>query len=249
MPGAGFCCACCCRVTGLRPRLVTLPAGDAGAAGAVVGRVWPLVCGWVPEDAETLLRTVEPEEALPRTVEPLLRVALPEELLPDELPRTVEPEEPVPDELRVVLPEEPFRVVEVPVLPRRTWPLFCGWVAEDEEALPRTVEPLLRVVLPEELLPDELPRTVEPDELLPDELLRVAVEDFTAAELSFFPAEVFEERVVCLAPEFCREVVVPRFWEAEERVCASTPDGAARSAARMAAARAEVIDLFIFKEF
>ena len=229
--------------------MVTLPAGDAGAAGAVVGRVWPLVCGWVPEDAETLLRTVEPEEALPRTVEPLLRVVLPEELLPDELPRTVEPEEPVPDELRVVLPDEPFRVVEVPVLPRRTWPLFCGWVAEDEEALPRTVEPLLRVVLPEELLPDELLRTVEPEELLPDELLRVAVEDFTAAELSFFPAEVFEERVVCLVPELCREVVVPRFWEAEERVCASTPDGAARSAARMAAARAEVIDLFIFKEF
>ena len=47
----------------------------------------------------------------------------------------------------------------------------------------------------------------------------------------------------------CPEAVVLRVWPAEERVCASAPDGAAHRTAARAAERAEVINVFIIKEF
>ena len=71
-------------------------------------------------------------------------------------------------------------------------------------------------------------------------------------------ADEAEERVACFVAEFCPEVValrdcpeavVLRVWLAEERVCASAPDGAAHRTAARAAERAEVINVFIIKEF
>ena len=60
--------------------------------------------------------------------------------------------------------------------------------------------------------------------------------------------ELPPERVTCLALVLCRESFVLRVCEAEERVCASTPDGVARNIARMAADSAEVTVFFMSKK-
>lgn len=158
----------------------------------------------------------EAEEAPLRTVEP---EADEEERLTAEEPEEV----PVAERSE---PEEELRTVE------RFWvPVAAELLRDAVELLPRDAEPFVveRFWVPgvAELLRDAV-------ELLPETVLRDAV-----------APDALLERVTCLASVLCREAVVLRVCEAEERVCASTPDGVARSIARMATDSAEVTVVFI----
>ena len=141
---------------------------------------------------------------------------------------------------------------------RRTWEDGWAEASEAEDAL-RTVEPeadeeeRLTAEEPEEVPvaersePEEELRTVERFWVpVAAELLRDAVELLPETVLRDAVApDALPERVTCLASVLCREAVVLRVCEAEERVCASTPDGVARSIARMATDSAEVTVVFI----
>ena len=205
----------------------------ADDAGAALRRTWE--DGWAEasEAEEALLRTVEPEadEEERLTAEEPEEVPVAERSEPEEELRTVERFwVPVADEL---LPDtvELLRDAEPVVVER-------FWVPVAAELLPDTVELLLRdaepVVVERFWVPvaDELLRDAV--ELLPETVLRDAV-----------APDALPERVTCLASVLCREAVVLRVCEAEERVCASTPDGVARSIARMATDNAEVTVVFI----
>ena len=183
-------------------------------------RVWEDGWAGVPEAAEPEVE----EEPLLRTVEPEEDPAVPRDEEPEveeePLLRTVEPEE----DPAVPRDEEPVELLRF-WLPELPDPVFVlrrtwedGWVGVAEEALLRTDE-------------EELLRTAEPEA----EVLRVE-------------EELPPERVTCLALVLCRESFVLRVCEAEERVCASTPDGVARSIARMAADSAEVTVFFMSKK-
>ena len=147
--------------------------------------------------------------------------------------RTVEPEA---DEEERLTAEEPE---EVPVAERsepeeelRTVERF--WVPVAAELLRDAVELLLRDAEPVVVERFWVPGVAE--------LLRDAVELLLRDAVA---PDALPERVTCLASVLCREAVVLRVCEAEERVCASTPDGVARSIARMATDSAEVTVVFI----
>ena len=194
----------------------------ADDAGAALRRTWEEGWAEASEAEEAPLRTVEPE-------------ADEEERLTAEEPEEV----PVAERSE---PEEELRTVE------------RFWVPVADELLPDTVELLLRdaepvvverfwVPVAAELLPDAV-------ELLLRDAEPVVVERFWVpgvAELlrDAVAPDALPERVTCLASVLCREAVVLRVCEAEERVCASTPDGVARSIARMATDSAEVTVVFI----
>ena len=205
----------------------------ADDAGAALRRTWE--DGWAEasEAEEALLRTVEPEADEERlTAEEPEEVPVAERSEPEEELLTVERFwVPVADELLRDTVELLLRDAE-PVVVERFWvPVAAELLRDAVELLLRDAEPVVveRFWVPgvAELLRDAV-------ELLPETVLRDAV-----------APDALPERVTCLASVLCREAVVLRVCEAEERVCASTPDGVARSIARMATDSAEVTVVFI----
>ena len=206
----------------------------ADDAGAALRRTWE--DGWAEasEAEEAPLRTVEPEadEEERLTAEEPEDVPVAERSEPEEELRTVERFwVPVADELLPDTVELLLRDAE-PVVVERFWvPGVDELLRDAVELLLRDAEPVVVerfwVPVADELLRDAV-------ELLPETVLRDAV-----------APDALLERVTCLASVLCREAVVLRVCEAEERVCASTPDGVARSIARMATDSAEVTVVFI----
>ena len=209
----------------------------ADDAGAALRRTWE--DGWAEasEAEEAPLRTVEPEadEEERLTAEEPEDVPVAERSEPEEELRTVERFwVPVADELLPDTVELLLRDAE-PVVVERFWvPVAAELLRDAVELLPDTVELLLR---------DAEPVVVERFWVTGvAELLRDAVELLLRDAVA---PDALLERVTCLASVLCREAVVLRVCEAEERVCASTPDGVARSIARMATDSAEVTVVFI----